>query len=59
MVLCTLKVKVKQTQMCRQVGLAQDSEAEMVKDICEITLKKDTITRGHTHQSVVFKVCQD
>lgn len=48
MVLFTLKVKVKQTQMCRHVDLAQDSEAEMVKDIPEITLKKDTIIRGHT-----------
>lgn len=48
--LYTLKVKVKQTQMSRQVGLAQDSEAEMVKDIPEITLKKDTIIRGHIVQ---------
>lgn len=49
--LYTLKVKVKQTQMSRQVGLAQDSEAEMVKDIPEIvSLKKDTIIRGHTVQ---------
>lgn len=40
MVLFTLKVKGKQIQMCKQVGLAQDSEAKMIKDISEITFEE-------------------